>query len=128
MMTEKQPELTRFPVKKEQDFGYIKKLPKYLRELQADFEQRDDVNLFAIYEQRRQEFIDQDYSPARILKILQVEYETGLNGEDVRNLYGWAKEDYNRKRGIKPKIKPRRKLSDVLAGNFQISGGEEVTT
>jgi hypothetical protein len=109
-----QHELTRSPVKKGQDFGLIKELPKYLRNLQLDIAQRPGVNLFAIYEQRRQEFMDQDASPTKIVKGLQAEYETGLNDTDVRNLHGWAKEDYDRKRGIKPKIRPHRTTQEMM--------------
>lgn len=112
-------ETTRQPVKT-QDFGVIRELPKYLRNLQADNPENYQVNLFAIYEQRRQEFIDQDFSAARIIKLLQNEYETRLSDKDVRNLYGWAKEDYNRKRGIKPEIKPRITVAALMAGNIQV--------
>lgn len=112
-------ETTRQPVKT-QDFGVIRELPKYLRNLQADNPENYQVNLFAIYEQRRQEFIDQDFSAARIVKLLQNEYETRLSDKDVRNLYGWAKEDYNRKRGIKPEIKPRITVAALMAGNIQV--------
>lgn len=112
-------ETTRQPVKT-QDFGAIRELPKYLGDLQADNPENYEVNLFAIYEQRRQEFIDQGLSPARILKLLQSEYETRLNNKDIRNLYGWAKEDYNRARGIKPEIKTRITVASLMSGNIQV--------
>lgn len=112
-------EMTRQPVKT-QDFGAIRELPKYLSALQADNPENYTINLFAIYEQRRQEFIDQDLSPARIVKLLQNEYETRLSDRDIRNLYGWAKEDYNRKRGIKPEIKSRITVAALMSGNIQV--------
>jgi hypothetical protein len=112
-------ESNRHPVKT-QDFGAIRELPKYLKELQAENPENYSVNLFAVYEERRQEFIDANYGPARVVKLLQTEYETRLNDRDIRNLYGWAKEDYNRKRGTKPEIKQRITVADLMSGKIHV--------
>lgn len=60
------------------------------------------VNLFALYEKRRKDFLARRIPAATIVKMLQFEYWTGLSDKDAKNLYGWAKEDSMRVRGVEP--------------------------
>lgn len=71
-------------------------------QMKAPIEINSRINLFAIYEKRRKDFMARHMSALAIVKMLQVEYWTGISDKDIKNLYGWAKEDSLRLRGIKP--------------------------